>query len=343
MWEPKYIIKPRLLRTIREIGETLGTIRATNLPEAGLVKMAAEARALSTYASTSIEGNPLPLTDVKRLLKNSPAQLRDTEREILNYDRALNWVHTEIAAGRFEPTTKTFERIQGIVTDGLMPSRSDIGKLRRKPVVIRDPRTPDGIVFLPPDHTDVRKLCDALFAFVRANLTELDPILVAGLFHREAVIVHPFMDGNGRSTRIMTTAILGLSGLDVFPIFSFEAYYNRNVTRYFQMVGERGDYNEIADGIDHSDWLVYFAEGMLDELKRVQKSLPPRQPRLQAHHRKILDFITEHGSITQRDYGTLTTRSLAARKNDFAHLVEQGMIRPVGSGRSRAYVVSDGS
>lgn len=341
MWEPKYTIRPRLLRTIREIGESLGTIRASRLPEAGLVKMAAEARALSSYASTSIEGNPLPLTDVKRLLKNAPDRLRDTEREIVNYDAALGWVQAEIAADRLKLTTKTFERVQGMVVEGLMPNRSEVGKLRRKPVVIRDPRRPDAIVFLPPDHKDVRALTDDLFAFVRANLDELDPVLLAGLFHKQAVIIHPFMDGNGRSTRIMTTALLGMSGLDVFPIFSFEAYYNHNVTRYFQMVGETGDYNDIAAGVDFSNWLEYFAEGMLDELKRVEKTLPARQPRLQSHHRAILDYIAEHGAISQREYGKLTDRSLAARKRDFAYLAELGLIEPSGEGRSRVYVASD--
>ena len=98
MWAPNYTIRPRLLRIIREIGEALGSIRAGQLNEPKRQWLTLEARALSSYASTSIEGNPLSLTDVKRLLKNAPGQIVDTEREVLNYNRALRWLHSE---GRF--------------------------------------------------------------------------------------------------------------------------------------------------------------------------------------------------------------------------------------------------
>lgn len=341
MWEPDYSIRPRLLRTIREIGETLGTIKAQQLPDAQLARLTHAARALSSYASTSIEGNPLPLTDVKRLLKSSPTKARDTEREILNYNRALEWVQQEVQAKHFALSTKSFETIQGMVVEDLMENPFDIGQIRQKPVVIRDPRREDHIVFLPPDHQQVAMLCDELFAFLNANLEELDPILLAGLFHKQAVLIHPFMDGNGRSTRLMTTAILGMTGLDVFPIFSFEDYYNRNVTRYFKMVGEQGDYYDLGSKARFSDWLEYFAEGILDELKRVQKSLPSRTIRLEPHHQILLDTIAANGSITQREYGALSNRSLAARKKDFAHLLELGLIEQVGKGRSTHYIKAD--
>ena len=338
MWSPKYTIRNKLLRTIREIGETQGAIKSARLTEPALAKLALQARTLSSYASTSIEGNPLPLTDVKRLIKQAPAQIRDTEREVLNYNRALEWVNEQVISGSFEISTKTFETIQGMVVEGLMDNPFDIGKLRQKPVVIRDPRQADQVMFMPPDHGDVPELSDALMSFVRENLAVLDPILLAGIFHRQAVIIHPFMDGNGRSTRLMTTAILGQAGLDIFPIFSFEAYYNRNVTRYFQMVGESGDYYDLKHKIDFTNWLEYFAEGILDELKRIQKSLPDRPLRLEPHHQIMLRHIEEHGSITQREYGTISNRSLAARKRDFARLIELDLIKSEGGGRSRYYV-----
>jgi len=339
-WSPKYQIRNALLLTIREIGETLGAINAAHLSEPALAKLALEAKALSTYASTSIEGNPLPLTDVKRLLKNAPARTRDTEREILNYNKALQWVYDQVTAQKFEISMASFSYIQSMVVDGLMDSDYDIGNIRKKPVVIRDPRKPDNIVFMPPDHGDVQSVLDALMAFIRANLNALEPILLAGLFHKQAVIIHPFMDGNGRSTRLMTTAILGMAGIDIFRILSFEAYYNRNVTRYFQMVGENGDYYDLKDDTDFTQWLEYFAEGILDELKRVQKSLPKQAPRLEAHHQAILDYIEEHGSINQSEYGAISNRSLAARKKDFARLVQLGLIEAVGGGRSQYYILS---
>ena len=69
-WAPQYTISNKLLLTIREIGESIGEIKAQHLSHTTLAKLELNARELSSYASTSIEGNPLPLTDVKRLLKN---------------------------------------------------------------------------------------------------------------------------------------------------------------------------------------------------------------------------------------------------------------------------------
>jgi len=340
MFLPKYIIRNRLLKTIREIGETLTIINARRLSAPVLARLTLEARSLSSYASTSIEGNPLPLTDVKRLIKQSPKQIRDTEREVLNYNQALEWVETQVKTGKFRLTAKTYAKVQGMVVNGLMNNPFDVGNLRQRPVVIRDPRNANKTIFLPPDHGDVKPLLSNLIKFVNENLNEIDPVLLAGIFHKQAVIIHPFMDGNGRSTRLMTTAILGMAGLDVFPIFAFESYYNRNVTKYFQMVGEFGDYYEEKDKFDFTHWLEYFAEGILDELKRVQKSLPDlvSKPRLRPHEKLILDYVDEHGAITQREYGEITERSLASRKKDLTHMVSIGLLEKQGGSRSIFYI-----
>ena len=344
-WQPRYTITNTLLVTVRRIGEAMGEIRASGMTQADIAKLEYQARELSSYASTSIEGNPLPLTDVKRLLKKAPDHVRDTEREVLNYNRALQHIHRQIRGGTFALNRANALAVHKLAMHRLMRHASDIGAYRKAPVVIRDPRVPDSIVFMPPDAKDVPGLCRQLFAFVHANLGAIDPIVLAGLFHRQFVIIHPFMDGNGRTTRLLTTALLGMAGLDVFQIFSFENYYNRNVTHYFREVGLRGDYYGLAGTADFTSWLEYFSEGILDELTRVRKSIlaaaPP--PRLGDHHRIVLDHIRTHGSIGQQEYGALSARSLASRKQDFARLVALGLIKSQGGGRSLYYVAATDS
>ena len=340
-WKPKYTISNQLLLTIREIGESLGEIKSFRLSDQELAKLELDARELSSYASTSIEGNPLPLTDVKRLLKKHKENIRDTEREVLNYNKALQSLHKEVRAGKFQLNVKTLEKMQGQVVEGLMDNPAHCGTLRKDPVIIRNPRKIDEIVFIPPDSKDVRKLTSDLLKFIESNIGKIDPIILAGVFHRQCVIIHPFIDGNGRTTRLLTTAILGEVGLDLFEIFSFENYYNRNITRYFKAVGLEGDYYDLADDIDFSEWLEYFADGILDELRRVRKALPEHstaKPRLEPHHRQILDYIAEHGSITQREYGVISSRSLASRKLDFDKLVKLSLIESKGTGRGTYYI-----
>jgi Fic family protein len=101
-WTPKYTISNKLLSTIREIGESLGELKSFHLSDQDLARLEIEARELSSYASTSIEGNPLPLTDVKRLLKTRKEHVRDTEREVLNYNAALQTLYADVRSGQFK-------------------------------------------------------------------------------------------------------------------------------------------------------------------------------------------------------------------------------------------------
>ena len=340
-WQPKYRITDSLLLTMRRIGEVLGEVRGFRLTPGSLTRLESEARACSAHASTSIEGNPLALADVKKLLQRGKGRIRDTEREVLNYNRALQSLYRSVREGSFELSLKTLETVQGQVTAGLMEHEADCGRIRQVPVLIRNPRRADEVIFIPPDAKDVKHLTQDLLDFVNGNLGGIDPIILAGIFHRQCVVIHPFMDGNGRTTRLLTTAILGQAGFDLFEIFSFENYYNRNISRYFRAVGLEGDYYELQGGIDFTEWLEYFADGILDELTRVRRTLsdeaaPP--PRLEAHHRQILNYIDRHGSITQREYGTLSPRSLAARKQDFEKLLNLGLIKAQGKSRGTYYI-----
>ena len=341
-WQPKYTITNRLIATMRRIGEAIGEIKTLGLSPNALARLELEARALSTHASTSIEGNPLPLTDVKRLIKAGPVHIRDTEREVLNYNKALQKIYADAKSGTFILNAATMKSVQAIVVDELMDNPDHVGKIRQEPVLIRDPRRPDSVVFIPPNHEDVARMFKELVTFINDHGDEIDPIILAGIFHRQCVIIHPFMDGNGRTTRLLTTAILGQGGLDIFEIFAFENYYNRNISRYFQAVGLKGDYYELEAGIDFTAWLEFFADGILDELRRVRGIIPIDAPiRLEEHHRRLLTYIGEHGSISQREYGQISNRSLAARKQDFQKLLALDMIERKGGGRSIYYVLSD--
>lgn len=342
-WKPTYTVTDKLLRTIRATGEALGELRALHPAGKTLAELAVDARELSAYASTSIEGNPLGLTDVKRILKTRTQTAGDTEREVLNYNTALRELYGAVRAKTFTLDTDTIEAVQGQVVDGLMDNPFHHGRIRREPVVIRNPRQPDEIVFMPPDAADVPGLLSGLTDWVNGNTGTTDSVILAGVFHRQFVVIHPFMDGNGRTARLLTTAILGMTGLDLFEIFSFEHYYNQRVSRYFTAVGLTGDYYDCDDRADCTAWLEYFADGILDELRRVRTLLPRYRepsPRLEPHHRQILDYIGEQGSITQREYGAISTRSRAARKLDFEKLMNLGLIERRGVGRGTHYVLA---
>ena len=89
MFKPVYTVHTILLNNIVRIKNLITELNEQTFSDVVLARFEKESYALSTFASTSIEGNPLPLTDVRNILKHTPEHIRDTEREVLNYNNAL--------------------------------------------------------------------------------------------------------------------------------------------------------------------------------------------------------------------------------------------------------------
>jgi len=341
MFQPLYTITDILLASIKKINTIVNELNNIRFPHVVLLELERSAREVSTYASTSIEGNPLPLTEVKKILKSTPSHIRDSEKEVLNYNQALQDLDQQLEEENLKLTLSLILKIQKQVIDGLLPD-FESGRLREKPVVVNDPRTGQ-VIYLPPDAKDVQPLMDDLVKFVNNNRGKIDPLILAGIFHKQMVIIHPFMDGNGRTTRLATKVLLAEMGLNTFNLFSFENYYNKNVTKYFQTVGEFGNYYDLFKKIDFTSFLEYITSGIIDELLRVQKLLPRLEvnpkSHLQPYHLKILKFIREKGFIADRDYAKFSDRARSTRALDFQKLIESGLIERKGKGRTTYYIL----
>jgi Fic family protein len=341
MFNPKFTITNKLLENIKNINSLvlgLNNQKFSNIILMELEKLACE---VSSHASTSIEGNPLPLTDVKRLIKLNPKNIQDTEREVLNYNNILKKVNKNILREKISFSLNLILKIHKGVVMKLLPQQ-DTGAIRKRPVFINNPflrRT----VYWPPNHEDVLNLMNDLVLFIKKN-NYIDPIILAGIFHKQFILIHPFMDGNGRTARLVTKMLLAKMGLNTFNLFSFENYYNQDVSRYFEFVGELGDYYELKDKVDFTSWLEYFTDGIVNELLRVKRILNLTEGRTDlifSHDQKILDYIGKNGQIKNSDYAKLVKRSKATRTKDFQRLVKLGLIKMKAKGKATYYVLKE--
>lgn len=343
MFDPKYTVSPVLLGNIRKITSLIADLGGKNFPETVTLELERKARELSSYASTSIEGNPLPLTEVKKVLKLAPRNVRNSEKEVINYNNALSYLNSLISKDKAVFNLDLVKNVHVKVMSSLL-SGKQVGNFRKEPVVINNPSTGE-MIFISPDAKDVEKLMKDLVLFIQKKRNILDYLILAGIFHKEFVHIHPFIDGNGRTTRLITKLLLADMGLNTFNLFSFENYYNKDVARYFQKVGEVGDYYELKGSIDFTDWLEYFTEGIIDEMLRVKKDLEIRKvtpkTQIQIHHNKVLAYIEKHGFITDRDYSKMTDRAKATRALDFKKLIKLGYISRKGKGRNTYYVLKE--
>jgi len=343
MFKPKYTISNRLLSNIRRITEIITDFNSRNFSGVVLAELEKRAREISAFSSTSIEGNPLPLTDVKRILKNKPEHVRDSEKEVLNYNKALIELNDLIRNKKQVFDLSLILKIQKTITHDLIEAHR-WGQIRKEPVFVNNPKLRQ-TVYLPPDHTDVPELMNELLDYVRENKNIIDALILAGIFHKQFVIIHPFIDGNGRTARLATKVLLAKMGLNTFNLFSFENYYNKNVSKYFQEVGLLGNYYDIRDRIDFTSWLEYFTDGIIDELLRVKKTLNEEtispEKELKEYHKKIINYIEKHDYISDRDYAKLTNRAKPTRNLDFRKLIDLGIIKKMGNGRATYYCLKN--
>jgi Fic family protein len=339
MFNPKYKISTKLLANIKRITEIITELNIQNLSKIVLIKLEKEAKEISAFSSTSIEGNPLPLTDVKRILKNKPKYIRDSEKEVLNYNKALTDLNKAIKKRELTFELELILKIQKTIIDGLI-GKDNSGKIRQEPVFINNPKTRQ-VSFLPPNHQEVPELLQEAIDYVNKNKDEIDSLILAGIFHKQFVIIHPFLDGNGRTARLVTKFLLAEMGINTFNLFSFENYYNKNISKYFEKVGVFGDYYEIKDKIDFTDWLEYFTDGIIDELLRVKKELLSEnfspENELKDYHKKIIKHIKNKGYITDREYAKLTERAKPTRSLDFRKLMDLNIIERFGKGKATYY------
>jgi Fic family protein len=342
MFNPKYKYTKEIVDNIGKIRELVVSLNERRFPNTVLTSLERNARVLSTFSSTSIEGNPLPLTDVKKILKTRPDSIKDTQREVLNYNEALEELNEKLEEGDIEFSHELVLDVHKMVVKDLIP-KTQTGRYREQPVFVNDPRT-GKTVYWPPDDSDVKALMDELISFVNQVDSKTDSIIKAGIFHKQFVIIHPFIDGNGRTVRLFTKVLLAQLGLNTFNLFSFENYYNSDISEYFRKVGVFNNYYDIVNDIDFTKWLEYFTNGIIDELERVSELLPKAtslEDRLEDHHYKIIDLIKDKGLIKDSDYAKVTDRSRSSRILDYRKLVDLDLIERKGKGRGTYYILKD--
>jgi Fic family protein len=338
MFNPNFNITPKILNNTKQIGILIGEFNSTNINLFTENKLKFNSRSHSVHASVSIEGNPLNLTEIRSLLKKNPKNSKNTQKEVVNYNNALEYISSIRFSSKQKITNTLICKIQSIVEKDLLFG-SDRGEYRKKSVFVFNPVSND-VVYLPPDFKDVPKLVDELLLYINDNISDIDPLILAGIFHKQFELIHPFVDGNGRTGRLITNIILSSMGLDTMNIFSFEKYLYKNITKYFEYVGEKGNYYDLVD-IDFTQWIEFFTDGVRNELERVKLELPKYQTRLELHDRKIIDYIEENGSISQSQYEYLADRQRSTRIKDFKKLVDKGILEKKGEGRGSYYILRD--
>ncbi len=308
------------------------------------VSLRREAIIRNTHSSTAIEGNRLSLSQVSDLADGREVMAsRKDKQEVLNYLYVLENLK-EYTDGR-SITEKNILDIHKKITEEVLDNPSDCGKYRNRYVVIGNRFTGE-ISFRPPANEEVPPLMNALVGWINSQKAEeLDPVVEAGIAHYEFVRIHPFIDGNGRTARVLATLILYIRGFDAKQFFCLDDYYDSDRQAYYSILKEIDQ-----ETLDLTAWLEYFTKGVrlsidavkervarlsserLRKTKRGQIALTERQMR-------IIEFINQHGRIKNRDVREMFKISDRAALNEIKKLVNLKVLGSEGKGRNLSYII----
>jgi Fic family protein len=196
------------------------------------------------------------------------------------------------------------------------------------------------VIYTPPPPGDVPHLMSELVAWLNGEL-DIHPVLVSGIAQFQLVHIHPFVDGNGRTSRLLSTLCLYREGYDFKRLFTISEYYDRNRSAFYAAIQNVRD-----RGLDLTGWLEYFVDGLsaqmnevTDRGKRViRRDAIVQQHGLSARQALAVGYLLENMAFKIEDYEQLcpdTNRRTLQR--DIKGLLEKGVLKAEGSARAVRY------
>jgi len=338
-------ITPEILNLIARIDEFKGAWRALGtLAPDRLAALRRVATIESIGSSTRIEGSKLSDREVERLLSSLEIQSFETrdEQEVAGYAEVMDQVFSS-----WENIPLTENHIKQLHQMLLRYSEKDTRhrghyKTHSNSVAAFDENGSQiGIVFQTATPFDTPRLMTELVDWVNREREagQLHPLLIIAIFTVVFLEIHPFQDGNGRLSRVLTTLLLLQAGYAYVPYSSLESVIEQNKEAYYLALRQT-QATIRTEAPDWQPWLVFFLRSLSEQVTRLEKKIEREKivmaalPELSL---QIVDFAREHGRVTIGEIIKLTGASRNTLKQHFRALVERGTLNQHGSGRGVWY------
>ncbi len=303
-----------------------------------LNKLIEIAKIQSTETSNEIEGIVTTNTRLKQIMSEKTTPKNRSEREIAGYRDVLNVIHEN---SEYIPITQNYIlQLHKIMFSHLDTSHAGKTKNTQNYISACYADGHSKVLFTPlsPFETPAAldRICEE-YNRVIGN-AEVEPLLVIPTFIHDFLCIHPFNDGNGRMSRILTTLLLYRSGFYVGKYISLEAMIAKNKTLYYETLDEAG-YNWHTGEEDILPFVKYLLGTILaaykefeDRFSLVEEKLPAVEIVRKAVNLKI-------GKFTKQDVMELCpSLSISSIEGSLRKLTEEGKIRKEGVGRATVYI-----
>ncbi len=333
-FNPKYSITPKINKALVEIERVRGFLDAVKLKDDWIVDMQKKALILESHHSTHIEGTALSLEQAKSILEGGKVKgvSRDDERELLNYKKAMDFISKYL--GKDDPVSEGIVReLHKILVKGVRGENANPGNYRKIQNYVVNSRTRE-VVYTPPAPLDVPHLMREFTEWV-SKAEDVSPILVAGIAQFQFVHIHPFIDGNGRTARLLSTLILYKTGYDFKRLFTISEHYDKDRPSYYQAIQTVRKNN-----MDMTTWLEYFVYGLRSQMTEIQakgEQLIKQDSQLQKikkiglnkRQEKAIKYLIIKGTLSVNEYQSVVSCIRRTAQRDLEGLVKKKIVKIV--------------
>ena len=315
-------------------------------------KLLKELKQVATIASigssTRIEGSTLTNEEVEKLLSNlSMSQLKEREeQEVFGYYEVLELIldsHDHI-----ELTKNNIHHLHKKLLNASVKDEHHRGNYKTvgNKVVAKYPGGSEKIIFNTTNPAMVAMEMEAILLWTNKNLREDDyhPLIVISTFVYEFLSIHPYQDGNGRLSRLLTTLLLLREDYDFMNYASMETEIEKRKKDYYRVLMDCQK-DRYSDRENIAKWIVYFLKMLhetIDILESRFEVIKNTKSYLNDRQKRILEFIRLNAPVKMLDISKAFSEEIIHNiRKDVAYLKNENLIKQVGKGRATIYYIKN--
>lgn len=344
-YQPVFKVSDQVRRHLQDIERLRSTITSGHILPSVEASVRHRASVESVHSSTSIEGNPLDINQVRAVISSDRILTKQeyAEIEVYNYKQALDYINRRRSGG--DITLDDILKLHQIITDRLLDSARS-GKIRRRPVYIEDGQ--HQIIYTAVDAPRVKNELIGLLNWIKDNQFVLHPVIIGAVIHFHLAAIHPFSDGNGRTARAATALYLALAHYDNDGTLALDTYYASDRPSYYAILRRlNGENYASSQQADLTPWLEYFAEGYLTSLRVLDAEIRllslatlTDKPALDRNDQDIISYVAKFGSLNISEAESILPElSRRTIQHRLKRLVDRGYLDLVGATHEAKYVL----
>lgn len=297
----------------------------------------------STGSSTRIEGSTMSDEEVEELIKNSEINNFSTrdKQEVAGYLNLIKLVFSSYETlSLSESTIKHFHEISLEHSEKDQLHKGKYKQDSNKVVLVKDGKEL-GVIFNPTEPHLVQGEMISLVEWTRTALEEekFHPLLVIGNFIFEYLSIHPFRDGNGRTSRILTNFLLLKSGYEFTPYVSHEKIIEENKVEYYKCLRASSKHWKTNTDENIIDWILFFLKAISIQGEKAEAITTAEDPEifLSPSQTKIWKCFLQQPEWSRKQLFEETNIPIPSLNSIFQKLLKMKKIEKIGLGSATRY------